>query len=981
MSPQLPRKRQRSIRVLLATIFIIPLASLIGLWVFAASVTASNAIREHNFNKQDNEYGASAQDLLSQLATERVAAFEWLNSGRRGSDSSYLGAIHGTNQAVTSLQHGLYSGPAILSQARPALADLYKELAWLGGVRTAVEHGTISPLTSFNDYNRVVDAEFDLYSQLVVVNNTPLYMQAAASVEAGRSVELASREVTLVTGALMPGGQMTKPERILFAQTAATRQVLMTDAIQELDPALGSGYQAVQASSTYTNFAALETGITDSIGDKGPVPGVEAFSIAAASLLQAYQRAESQDRVALSSMATHIGNTLLWQVGLAGGLGLLAVVLSIFLMLRFGRRISRDLTGLQRAARDLAEERLPRVVAALSRGEDVDVAAEAAPIEQGRIAETARVAEAFSSVQRTAVEAAVGQARLRAGVAQVFRNLAWRSQSLLHRQLSLLDGMERRSSEPETLEELFQLDHLTTRMRRHAEGLIILSGATPGRGWREPVPIMDVLRGAIAEVEDYKRVTVLCESQDAIVGTAVADVIHMFAELIENATTYSPASTEVMIRAERVANGFAVEIEDRGIGIGADEMAGFNDRLANPPEFDIADSNQLGLFVVARLAAKHHIRITLRSSPFGGTSAVVLLPHQIVAMSDGSGGLGAGVRVVGNGRELISAGRELPASGGDHDGSGRELGSNGHDYGREFGGPGREFGGPGRELAAGGGLGAAELPSRGERHAGAPELPSRGERQAGGQDLPGRGERSPAGQDLIGIVQAGAVAAESDAGRAAYPSADSGQDSGGYPVANGWDTAGNGWELPGNGWEAAVGTGPQSAGSQPRPADANEAFDVFSLRSPAEPGNGAAGPAPAAGNGRLTPYAGSDDGSAWPGSPARETGAAAEPGKPWLPRRVRQASLAPQLRTDAPLVSEETPVNSAGPNDGNGAAGGGPSPADTRALVQSLQFGLELARNTDSPGDDAWPSPGEEPWPSPAGNPDLVGWPEDDGGQ
>jgi hypothetical protein len=227
----------------------------------------------------------------------------------------------------------------------------------------------------------------------------------------------------------------------------------------------------------------------------------------------------------------------------------------------------------------------------------------------------------------------VGQAKLRKGVSQVFRNLAWRSQSLLHRQLALLDAMERRETEPDALDELFQLDHLTTRMRRHAEGLIILSGHAPGRGWRDPVPVTDVLRGAVAEVEDYKRVAVICESEDAVIGSAVADVIHLLAELIENAATCSPASTEVRVQAERVANGFVVEVEDRGIGIAPAELAALNARLQDPPEFDLADSNQLGLFVAARLAAKHQIMITLRRSPYGGTTAIVLLPSAIMAVS------------------------------------------------------------------------------------------------------------------------------------------------------------------------------------------------------------------------------------------------------------------------------------------------------------------------------------------------------------
>jgi len=378
----------------------------------------------------------------------------------------------------------------------------------------------------------------------------------------------------------------------------------------------------------------MEDRIIGSIGSGHRIPVTQAqWSPISFSLLAAFQHAEEVDRMGLASDGTQVGNRLLLQVALAGGLGLIAVVLSIVLMVRFGRRISRELTGLQRSALELSTQQLPHVVEQLSHGQDVD-ATQAAPPAAGRIAEVARVAEAFSSVQRTAVEAAAGQARLRRGVSQVFRNLAWRSQLLLHRQLALLDRMERKSTDPMTLQELFQLDHLTTRMRRHAEGLIILSGEAPGRGWREPVPVIDVLRAAIAEVEDYTRVSVMARSADAVTGAAVADVIHLLAELIENATTNSATSTDVTVRAERVAHGIVVEVEDRGLGMSDQEMAAANERLANPPEFDLADSDKLGFFVVARLAARHNIKITLRTSAYGGVAAIVLLPQDITVIPD-----------------------------------------------------------------------------------------------------------------------------------------------------------------------------------------------------------------------------------------------------------------------------------------------------------------------------------------------------------
>ncbi len=885
MPTQVRRKRQRSIRVLLALIFVVPLASLLALWGFAASVTLSNAIQEHNFTAEDNLYGGSAQLLGKQLAQERLQVFEWLSSGRRTSEQPMLAQFKATSDTIRSFVNGVSAGPGMIpSGSRPALNAFESGLNSLPVLRARVTAGQLSPLAAFQAYNTIVDGQFHLYDELVAVNDTPLYQQAAASVEAGQALEMGDREITLLSGAFADGGNMSKAERILFAQEVASQRLLMSDALKQLDPSLSAGYLRANSSAAYKSFAAIENSVVNSIGVKGPIP-VNPLALAGAALplyQTDYQAAEAQDRLALTHMGTLVGDRLLLQLGLAGGLGLIAVVLSVFLMVRFGRRISRELTGLQHAALDIAEERLPRVVARLSQGEEVDVAAEAAPPPAGRIVETARVAEALSSVQRTAVEAAVGQARLRAGVSQVFRNLAWRSQSLLHRQLSLLDAMERRSTEPETLDELFQIDHLTTRMRRHAEGLIILSGATPARGWREPVPFVDVLRGATAEVEDYKRVNVLCDSDDAVVGSAVADVIHLLAELIENATTYSPANTEVTVRAERVANGFAVEIEDRGIGIRADELATFNERLANPPEFDIADSNQLGLFVVARLAGKHHIRITLRTSPYGGTSAIVLLPHSVVVVSSSAGPL----PIRANGiRELVSGPMQSVDTGSQR----------------------RIDGGPHFDVFR------SELPAG---KAAREDTAEPTDAVATGRLAPYMITEESAFRERDPVVGDGLVLAKDSAG---LGRGGTGQD------------------------------GPALAQDSSALAQDGSALGRDGLRP------------------RQERLARGQDSSPWSGSSVWETGAGRDQTRPWLPRRVRQASLAPQLKTDIPAAAEAHQQN--GSEDASPDVGDGPDPADTRALVQSLQVGLERARTTTAPDDD--------PWASPAGNPELAPWPEE----
>jgi signal transduction histidine kinase len=310
--------------------------------------------------------------------------------------------------------------------------------------------------------------------------------------------------------------------------------------------------------------------------------------------------------------------------------GLVVVVAALILTGSFARRLAQDITGLAATARRLADQQLPQLLDRRQAGEQASQPGGLAMDPGPKTTEVADAVAAIASLQDTAVSAAAAEAGLRDGLRQVFVSLGRRNQSLLQRQLRLIDTLEQKASSPAALADLFTLDHLTTRMRRHAESLTILSGAPPGRTWTEPVPVIDVIRAAVAEIEDYKRVTVFTSSEDAVTGPAVADMIHMLAELVENATLFSPSTSRVEIRAERVANGFAIEIDDRGLGIAADQLADINQQLASPPDFDLANADRLGLFVAGRLAARHGIKISLRPSPFGGTTAIVLMPNSIV---------------------------------------------------------------------------------------------------------------------------------------------------------------------------------------------------------------------------------------------------------------------------------------------------------------------------------------------------------------
>jgi len=330
---------------------------------------------------------------------------------------------------------------------------------------------------------------------------------------------------------------------------------------------------------------------------------------------------------------------------LAGAAALVAI-LTVLLAAAYARRLSHEISDLTQAALSLAGEQLPRVIRSLREDEPASAphAAQAtrraleaewlgARAQFTKTAEIAAAAAAISAIERTAFEAAAAEAGLRHGLRQILMSLGRRNQSLLHRQLKIIDQLEQQAASPGELADLFALDHLTTRMRRHAESLTVMSGASPVRSWTSPVPVIDVIRAAIAEVEDYKRVTVATDAEEAVAASAVTDLIHLLAELIENATLFSPSATRVEVRAERVANGFAIEVEDRGLGIAPDQLKEINGQLASPPDFDLADADRLGLFVAGRLAARHGIQVELIPSAYRGTKAVVVLHDSLIAAS------------------------------------------------------------------------------------------------------------------------------------------------------------------------------------------------------------------------------------------------------------------------------------------------------------------------------------------------------------
>jgi signal transduction histidine kinase len=626
--------RSRPIRVFLISMFAVPLVSLLALWGYAASITISNAISDHEYNVSAAAIASGVKGLTIGLPQERVQTYLWLISDQTTPKAPLLAARHLVDQGIPAVRSALNAQQGQLSaQSKSELNALFTELGQLGTTRAAIDSGAMSPTAAFGVYDTIIDHLYLYFDTSIQDRGASLTGISVGAADSGYAFEMTTREIALVGGALLNHGQMSETARTLFAGSVADRRLLMNEALALMTPSLSAGYVSLENSPAYRQFRTMESQVLASAGRTVPVNAGEFQSVSQA-VVGAMEKTQLANGNQLTAMSASLSDRLVTEAVLAGGLGLAAVIVSVFLLVWFGRKVTRDLGGLNDSVRGMAEERLPRVVERLRRGDDVDVDAESPPPGTSSIQEISRIAESFGTVQAAAVSAAVDQARLRQGVNQVFLNISMRNQSLLHRQLGMLDSMERRTSEPGALADLFRLDHLTTRMRRHAEGLIILSGAVPGRGWRDPVPVVDILRAAVAEVEDYVRVDVASESDDLIAGNAVSDVIHLIAELVENASVFSPPNTRIEVRAERVGTGLVAEVEDRGLGLSPDELDDINARLASPAEFDLANSEQLGLFVVSRLAARHTIKVSLRRSVYGGTTAVVLLPFDVVVRKE-----------------------------------------------------------------------------------------------------------------------------------------------------------------------------------------------------------------------------------------------------------------------------------------------------------------------------------------------------------
>ncbi|GAA2195178.1 nitrate- and nitrite sensing domain-containing protein [Micromonospora lupini] len=638
------RSRGTSIRTKVVAL----LLSLVALWMFAAWVTLRDGFNLLGVQAINSKVYTPTDPLLQELQLERRLTQAYLSNPDAAQRAALETEQRKAAQLAGDFANSVRNWQVDVAGSAALDAQLDRTIAQVDGLkqtRADVLARKVDRISAADAYTDAIESIFRVYDVTGSLDDKEIAADAAALIQLNRMKELISQEDALLSG-LFGNGRMSGPEYARYVSLVSAERFLGEEARARLADADQRRYQQLVEGEAFTRLRAVQDGIIHDGRPTTQLPvSAEQWRGTVEPALAEVNDAVADGGEGIVGRATGVAVMVVVRLVLATGLGLLAVIASVVVSITTARTLLRQLERLRQAAWQLADERLPRVVERLGRGEEVDVATEAPPLEFG-VDEIGQVGKAFNAVQETALRTAVEQAELRRNVREVFLSLARRTQALVHRQLTLLDAMERREHDAEELEDLFRVDHLATRMRRNAENLIVLSGSTPGRAWRRNVPMVDVVRGAVAEVEDYTRVNVLPLGPVSLAGRAVGDIIHLLAELIENGLSFSPPHTTVEVRGQLVANGFAIEIEDRGLGMSEEDLAAANHRIVDQSELNLANAARLGLYVVSRLTERHGVRVRLKESAYGGTTAVVLIPQALVSTNgtdpEDSGALPAG---------------------------------------------------------------------------------------------------------------------------------------------------------------------------------------------------------------------------------------------------------------------------------------------------------------------------------------------------
>jgi hypothetical protein len=630
----------QTIRARLTRVGVVPSTILLTIWLGISSLTVYDAYDSRTVAAGVKNAVVPAVNSLVSLQKERRLAVERLS--RPDVDpAALISQRTQTDKAVGEMRANLQNLVADAPQEiATRVRDLESLLAQLPQQRARLDSGQTSRPETFDFYNRLLDAGVNLFdTQARVLPDLATSHAGLVATEVFRAADEMSRAASLGNAALV-GGEFSTEDHLSFASLVGSYHSTLATEMPAAEPRAAELHRQLTGSGDWARLIGFENALVEH-----PPQRSGKFAVGEPEWQQV-TNAVSDDLVAIAveqanagaELGLQNGTTRLVEVLLGCLAALAAILVGIVVAARNARRlVDRTLVTRLAELRDdtlqLASRQLPGLMTRLKRGEQVDLAAELAPLDYGSD-EIGQVAEAFNTAHHTAVAAAVQENQAKEGINKVFLGIAHRNQGLVHRQLKVLDRMERSEEHPERLDGLFQLDHLATRARRNAENLIILAGEQPGRQWRKPVRLVDIVRSAVAETEHYYRIRVHPTPEVSLLGGVVGDVIHLLAELMDNATSFSSPRSQVQVFSSDTPRGVLLQIEDEGLGMRADDRNEANALLSTPPKFEditARGDSRLGLFVVAQLAARRGIEVDLRDSAEGGTVAFVLLPEDIVA--------------------------------------------------------------------------------------------------------------------------------------------------------------------------------------------------------------------------------------------------------------------------------------------------------------------------------------------------------------
>jgi signal transduction histidine kinase len=631
------RKGQAPKNIRLRSRIVFTLVALGALAVYTFVVTLSAGLNLLQTQSRNDNAGQPTKTLLNVLQAERRQSLVYLGTRHRGAvpGLAELNRVRArTDQTIGEWREKTANAPG--SKIKKSIAETSRKLDAVVSARAVVDKGLASRETVEAPYNTAIDTAFSIIHVNAQLDDPDITADGQALISLTRTRELLAREDAELAGTLAEG-RLTQGDILRFAQAAGVRANSESDTQALLPKADRARFDALRRGAAYTTVQRLENRVIQQPRVRGhlTVTGPQ-WQNATQQVLQQYDRDIDLGGDDLLDRATPLAIKVYGKLVFAGVLGVLALIFAVALAVTASRNMLSQFKRLREAAEDLAERRLPHVIERLSRGEKVDVAVEAPPLQFGTD-EIGQVGHAFNAVQRVAISSAVAVAEQRESSRQKLLALALRSRALLNRQITTITNMEKRQdNSPAHTADLFALDELTVRGRRQVGNLVLLAGGPSTQIVREPYPLLDVLRGAMSEVEDYQRIQIKRFRGEWVKAYAVENVKSILAELLDNALQFSPKDTDVDVESERVARGIAVSIHDRGLGLTNEQMAAMNEFFQRPPEFLDADREsaaeiKLGHFVVAfraRAASVEadRIQVSLTRSHYGGVTATVLIP-------------------------------------------------------------------------------------------------------------------------------------------------------------------------------------------------------------------------------------------------------------------------------------------------------------------------------------------------------------------